>query len=286
MHKHENNSFQNLNRFSEKTPSPDTPSVPSESVDIKIETFNNREIKCKEELINWTLTMLGYPLVSVELTPEQFDVCISNAIQLYTKYASFPEKYVTLDFSNYDDSKGGMCLKPLNISYIKDISFIHPYGLGMTTSELAFGFSGYISNLKSWRHFSFVTMECALEFIELARRMLYPKPDWTFDNKSGMLKLYPAPNCHERGHFSGWAVATVEVEPKLEELYSEDIVKRLTLAYAKVLLGTIRSKYSNVSLPAGGTIDSSMKQEGEQEIKDAIDLIKTREGYGSIFYIA
>lgn len=298
------------------------PDLPTIHVDSGIETFNNRILTTKKALIDHVLTMLGYPLITIELTPTQFDVCVSNACQLYTKYATFQERYMTIDLSDYTED-GGINLKKHNISQVKDITFASPMQLGMTTSELAFGMSGFVSQQASWRNFSFVSIQILHEYKELAERMLFPKPDWTYNNITGMLTMYPPPwhmlerfggmymvgstnfycgrfnsqhcsTCTDQSRCHGGyrcgcipAIITVEIEPPLEELYSNDVIKTLTFGYAKILLGTIRSKFSNVTLPGGGTVDGeTLRREGQEAIDGAVEMIRSTSSYGNQFFIA
>ena len=254
------------------------------------------EEKAKAALIQDVLLELGAPLVTVELTQDQLDHCIEDAILIYTKYASFPPQYLGIDLLDYEDDKG-INLKKFNIAVINDIAFSPTFGFGMSTSELAFGYSGYISHMPIWRPYSFVGLQCMNELKELAQRMLAPVPDWTYIPQTGELKLIPEPRFFYKNLWANYrvipgkhhghipAVIECEIEPPLWQLYSNEYVRRLVAAHAKILLGTIRSKYSNISLPGGGQLDgAALKQEGAAEEKELIDNIR-QESYGNHFMI-
>ena len=60
----------------------------------------------------------------------------------------------------------------------------------------------------------------------------------------------------------------------------------MILAECKILLGTIRKKFASVQLIGGGTIDTSIGDEGKEEKQAALgDLIKS-ESRGQCCYIA
>ena len=276
------------------------PDIPTINVETGIETYNNRITTTKDLLINDILVKLGYPLVTVELTESQLDICISNALHTYTKYATFPDRYLMVDLHTYEENQG-INLKKLNISVVKDIELLPPMYMGMSTSELSFGMAGQISQMGSWHHFSFVSLQLMHEFREMARRMLWPKPDWTFNNVTGQLLMYPSPQNYMYGgrhkymstgnqrskHCKVPSVFTVEIEPPLEELYSTDAVKQLTFGYAKMLLGTIRSKFQNVSLPGGAVVSGEVfRTEGQAAVTEAINEIRKTESIGNMFIIA
>lgn len=286
-----------INNFEGSEPDQYSPDIPTVSVDTGIETFNNRLLTTKKALIDYILMLLGYPLITVELTSDQFDCCISNACHTYTKYATFPERYLCVDLAGYTP-EGGLNLKRFNISAVKDINLVPPMGFGTSTSELAFGMAGYISQQSNWSNFSFVSLAALHEFRDLAERMLYPKPDWTFNNVTGNLLMYPSPinafNRNSGKYMVGGnnnqcqipAVITVEIEPPMEELFSNDAVKMLTFGYAKMILGTVRAKFSNVSLPGGATISGEdMRREGQEAVDKGIDMIKAHESFGNQFII-
>jgi len=69
---------------------------------------------------------------------------------------------------------------------------------------------------------------------------------------------------------------TCNQEPPIEEYYGNEYCRRLILAECKILLGTIRRKFSSVQLIGGGTIDTSIGDEGKEEKQAALeDLIKS-----------
>lgn len=266
------------------TPPPSTPTL--DLSDVQVETYNNPTVTSKDILIKHILTALGYPLVTVELTPSQFEYCISRALAVYTKYASFGEKYIMVNLRDYDHENGYLDIKKYNISSIKDISFCQRHH-GYTTSDL-FGRYGIWGMFGNGFAGNFITRQAAHEYLELARRWAAKKPDWTFNNKTGQLILHPAPGV---GVVPSWqhdfmpAIITCEIEPPLEELYSNEYVQRLALANAKILLGEIRGKFTGISLPGGGGVSTALKDEGTKELAALIASIRKDESFGNFFYI-
>lgn len=71
----------------------------------------------------------------------------------------------------------------------------------------------------------------------------------------------PEPHAHR----DRYILLTCNVQPPVEEYYGNEYVRRLVLAEAKILLGTVRKKYSSVQLIGGGTIDTTIGDEGREE---------------------
>jgi hypothetical protein len=62
-----------------------------------------------------------------------------------------------------------------------------------------------------------------------------------------------------------YILLTCNVEPPMEEYYGNDVVLKLALAEAKMLLGTIRKKFQGTALLGGGTLDTEIYNEGKDE---------------------
>lgn len=71
-----------------------------------LNTWLNPSVQTLDQLKSWILIKLGAPTQTVELSPEQLDVCIADAIQLYSKYAWRPPQYLKLDVKDYKPGKG------------------------------------------------------------------------------------------------------------------------------------------------------------------------------------
>lgn len=277
-------------------------------VDAK-STFLNPAIDSKKKLMDWVLTMLGAPLVTVELNEKQFDAIIGDALELYSKYAYFGDKYLLLDLNWYEHGKG-LDTSRWRITSVKDISTTRDTLYGVAMSDPFFGFNAWLNggNGAGWGFAggilggggvgnvngfgwnwggAFVSYQCAQEFLQLAHKMTGMNPDFSFDRLHQRLFIYPEPRrcggpLGAKRH--RWILLTCEVEPTPEELYGNNYLKRIVLAKAKILLGTIRSKFQNVQLVGGGSIDTSIKEEGQAELDKILEEIRQDEGNGNLWY--
>ena len=84
----------------QETPLKDYPKYEEVHVDDK-STFLHPAMTSKHELIDWVMSMLGYPLVTIELRENHYNTAIQNALMLYTKYATFPRKYILKSSRQY-----------------------------------------------------------------------------------------------------------------------------------------------------------------------------------------
>ena len=73
---------------------------------------------------------------------------------------------------------------------------------------------------------------------------------------------------------------TCKCEPQIESYYGNEYVRRLVLAEAKILLGTIRKKFSSIQLIGGGQIDTTIGDEGREEKQQILENIQKDESQG------
>ena len=111
--------------------------------------------------------------------------------------------------------------------------------------------------------------------------MMGSNPDWSYDEYTGILKLMPEPRCGNQ-----CILLTCNRQLPLERYYGNEFVKRICLAKAKILLGTIRKKFQNVPLPGGGSIDTSIGEEGKAELDKIEEEIIRSESKGQFFVLS
>jgi len=107
-------------------------------------------------------------------------------------------------------------------------------------------------------------------------------PQYRYYQNTKRLVLTPAPHPGKKDNF---ILITCESEPPLEELCGNEYVKALSLAYAKIILGNVRKKFQNVQLLGGGTVDTSIGDEGREELDKLLEEIRTSESFGNLYCI-
>ena len=265
-----------------------------ESKEFDIEatsTFLNPGVKELKQLKEWILTSLGWPTLTVELTDSQLNAAIANGIRTFSKYHYEPPKYLMLNLKFYKPGVG-IDLSKFNVMSVRDIGFqrdnMMGYGMDMFFSPYAFfgqgGFSPFFGSGNANMVGSWVTWQNMNEFFDLAKRMTGSNPDFQYNRFTKILTLIPEP--HDAGHSDHFVVAECNCEPPLSEYYSNDTCMRLCLAESKILLGIIRKKYQNVQLPGGGTIDTSIGDEGKEERDKIIEDIMKVESKGQYFCLS
>lgn len=254
-------------------------------------TWIDPGVKELKQLKEWILTSLGWPTLTVELTDSQLNTAIANAIRLFSKYHYEPPRYLMLNLKFYKPHIG-IDLTQFKVMGVKDIGFqrdnMMGYGMDMFFSPYAFfgqgGFSPFFGSGNANMVGSWVTWQNMNEFFDLSKRMMGSNPDWNYNRFTKMLTLMPEP--HDIGTRDHFIIAECNCEPPLIEYYSNDTCMRLCLAEAKILLGIIRKKFSNVQLIGGGTIDTEIGAEGKEERDKIIEDIMRVESKGQSFFLS
>jgi hypothetical protein len=80
--------------------------------------------------------------------------------------------------------------------------------------------------------------------------------------------MYPQPN---KNRFYG--VISCYVERPIRDIVKEQWVYQYALALSKITIGRVRSKFGNISLLGGGSLNYDLLREGLEEKKDLEKLL-------------
>jgi hypothetical protein len=223
-------------------------------------------VKTREQFKTWILTMLGSPLITIELHDEQLEVAINNAVEEYTKFIAQEQEYMSLDLRYYVQDVGFTL--PGNVT---GVFTLYDQDINSQSVNMLFSVPNAMWNAGMWPTMlgggamsggSWINYEVAMQYVELSRRMVGGGFQFEFNPRTQQLKLYPDPT---RETLQGWLIIGVyTIRPEVQQ-YGESWCRRYALAVAKEMLGRVRSKFSGVQLLGGGTVDTSVLEEGRSE---------------------
>ena len=264
---------------------------------IEKSSYLHPYIRNIDDLIAWGITKLGGEyddntggLQNVELSKRMIQVCVADAIEKYTKFASFDIQDIVVPLDGYVRGKG-LDLSQYNIADIHDISFKRDallYGFGndlffgtgaMLQSYAGAGVFPFFNNVGTTNG-SWIGLHNLHEHLEMINRLTGSCPQYRYFKSTKILKITPEPRI--KPGRENVILITCEVEPPPEELYGNEYVKRLFLALLKIQLGIVRKKFGSVQLPGGGTIDTEIGQEGKEEFDKAMEELRSSESFGNI----
>lgn len=236
---------------------------------------------------SWIWSMLGYPIVRVELSEEMVTNCINMAIDKFMYYQT-PEPdwaYGTLGTNTYEILLDDLKLPngtPVSITKRQIIEVAYqPYNdlfAQLTGSGMDFFLTYYMQGSGG----SFLSdFYMALGYKDDMERTLGINPSYEIishlqpnGSVKDAIRLYPRPqNAVKVGVKFSRTLTQAEVD-------NQTWIRKYALAWAKEQLGRIRSKYSSLPSPTGETtLDGSTllaeaQQEKEALVQELIGLVE------------
>lgn len=256
-------------------------------------TYSSFVIQNKPDLCEWILRKLGSPLVTVELTSDQLDDAINEAVEEFTKYVNQERQWLALQLDTYDEVSGFILPENcIGVFALNGQGILGGSSGGINTlfsvgNQLANSgnFGGVGGNAAGFAE-SWITYEAALQHIELIKRMTASEFRFEFNVRSKSLTLIPNPVKQAAPQIpKGTVVVGCNTIREESQQYGESWVKRYALALSKITLGLIRAKFQGIQLLGGGVLDTSIKEEGIQE-RDALkEELKETEGSFMNFWV-
>ncbi len=248
-------------------------------------TYASFKIKNIEKLKNWILYKLGYPTIMVEITEDQLEFCITDALEYFTKWVNYDETMIALDLTQYEEGVGFKLPNEIvNVFHIDEttersgITNLGSLENVMVNYGLLPGTMASMGLMGGWLDY-----ECSMQAIKFAKEMAGKfKFNFYFNEQSKILTLFPDP---KKSNWSGHVILRCEYVRDKEYLYGEDFVKRLALAYAKKIVGKVRTKFTGVNFPGGGSLSEDLLSEGKEEEEKLHEEIRSTYAGITAFFI-
>lgn len=198
---------------------------------------------------------LGWPQVCVELTEEQFNIAIDNALDEFRRRAdnAYTHRHILFTLksgqSNYYLNDPRMKTdKIVNIMKIHRVSQLGINSLGGTENIFA---QPFVQQFYNGTQVDLVSIHLMANLAETFEKIFAGNITYTWDEASRQMTIYrEVSNAQER------VVLEVVMERTEQELLADRWAKQWLQGWAhaelKEMLGMIRSKYSSVAGPNGG----------------------------------
>jgi len=228
----------------------------------------------REEIQQFVLTNLGYPIVSVELAPEQIGQAIDMAIQEYLSMGSAEIDYAELPWagSNIFDL-------PKDVGTVKNVVYSIPFQAAAGSTEDIFSFAVYASPFgPNYTNFVHAAGNLGVFFEYLQNRNRVIGNEVTFKVVDNQLYVWPYPkNVPVIIEYSKNAFGITDLDNKAistSNSWGIQWIRRMTLAICKGMLGKVRGKFSSVS--GGPGTESQTLNAAELTAESKEELIALR----------
>jgi hypothetical protein len=236
------------------------------------------------QIKDYVLLMLGAPVISIELDQQQLDACVDLSLQVLEDYA--PREYFQLYV--FLTSPGKSIYKmPPEVGYIRNISYKDVPTFNFSASDLGgaipleyFYPGGAYNSIQGgmmnpmqpiWGNMG----EWVLykQYEQMYSNIASNTGGWEWHGSYDQIKIYPIPM---RSH----SVIVHYIQKNKDWNRVTQAMQEGAIAFAKIMLGRIRSKIKNPPGPNGGVqLDGdTILAEGLQEKKDWEERLLTRFG--------
>ena len=227
--------------------------------------------KNKQEFTNFIKRKLGEPFVQIEVSPEQFDDIIDQALLFYTEniFEGQKNKILILDTvsGQLEYNLGQQINNLYSVTEVIDVNIfgnLYPTTFGLTQQDIDFLFS--LGRLEAG---SLVDFEVALQNISAIREVILPKIQWDFNFNTGIFRLEtePPPNVNSINRLGIVCSVLLDYDGSGSGKYwSNNFFIDYATALAKIQWGTNMKKFSGFNIPGGGQVNAQeIYQEGKDE---------------------
>jgi len=266
----------------------------------------------KSDLAERILRRLGYPMIKVELDPQQIYDAIDYARDKFIKWAvgnAIQDTFFTLMLS------GGQSVYDLDAGVVDVVNYIDEGDAAGGINTL-FTIENYLYNrgifdpVLNNMEGGYISYHLALDFLKTADRYSVTKFGWRYHHFTNQLEIIPAPDTGNtlsvynatggiievdspgfalvRAYMiegstitNGWSVGDSD-----EQIYGSTWILDFATAECKITLGRIRNKFGNFAAMGntGISLDGSdLIAEGKEEKEQLRESLKNEEvyeGYG------
>lgn len=228
--------------------------------------------KANEQLKFHILSMLGHPVVNVEITEGQIEQIIRSTHDFISMYFPLEEKYSFI----YTTPLQSEYPIPSDAYWVSEVIW-HP---GTSSIQNIFSIEYILFNAANITGYQSLVSDFHMirDYQKFANRVLGLEGKWEYlpgnDASEDRFKLYPVP----KGAFPV-IVRYLPVVTNYKSPQAKEIAYRVMVARAKEMVGMARRKVSSVQGPEGGNLTSDGealvtegKAEYEQCVKDAMAL--------------
>lgn len=256
----------------------------SDPLDVKLLGPRKQRSKVISQIKDYVLLMLGAPVIRIELDDQQLDAAVDLSLQIFEEYA--PREYFQYYVFQTQPGKSVYTMPP-DVGYIRNVFYKQVPNFNFSASDLGgslpieyFYPGGAYSSIQGgmidpmqpiWGRAGEWTLYKQYE--QTYTNLSSNTGGWEWIGNYDTIKVYPIPM---RSH----SVIVNYVQKNKDWNRVTAAMQEGAIAFAKIMLGRIRSKIKNPPGPGGGIqLDGdTILTEGLQEKKDWEERLLTRWG--------
>lgn len=243
----------------------------------------------RQTLIDYCLRKLGVPVIEINVSPDQIEDCVDDAIQIYQDFHSdgTMRTYLSHQVTTQDLANGYITLDP-RINYVSALFPINGgfAGGGMFSIKYQFMLNDVTSLYNMVGDLAYY--EQMQQYFSLLEMQLNGTPQVQFVRR--MNRLYVWGDTVDGDIKVGdYIVAEVyqSVDPQEAlSVYNDRFIKSYTTALIKQRWGSTLSKFEGVQLPGGVTLNGNLiYEQATEELKELKESLRLEGELPIDFYV-
>ena len=232
----------------------------------------------REELKKYCLRSLGSPLINIDVSNEQMEDRIDEAIAYFREYYfdGIEKVYLKHQLTQTDIDNQYIQLP----DHVWSINRIFPFPTSSSSSQLNIFDLQYqlrMNDLRDLTSTSMIYYQQVMSHISLIDYLLNTQKQFRFNKLNGKLYIDDRWDANRGLGLGQWLIfdAYTALDPaESPKLWNERLFKEYTTALFKRQWGSNLSKYQGITLPGGITLDGQrILDEGKQEMEQIEEQI-------------
>lgn len=236
----------------------------------------------REELREYCLTKLGEPVIQINVSDEQVNDRIDDALQFFAEYhfdgveKTYLRHVVTDAEFNYGQTSGVLVLPiPDNVLAVTKI-----FSLNDTFTENFFDakYQMVLSDITNWGSLDLIGYDVTRRWYDLMSHMLDPPPRYEFNYVKNKIDIFVQGNdgFYQNSNvlIEAYAILNPDTYPKI---WNDRYLKMYAAALIKQQWGANLSKYGAIQMPGGVELrGGDIYNEATQEVKEIEEQMELR----------
>lgn len=221
-------------------------------------------VSSKNGLIDYVKKRCGYPVVNVEVTDDQIEIAIQEAIE---RYITFAEGGIQMRFKELEIVEGQ---NEYNLGFdVNAILQVYDYDTSIVEYESPFPDKVVPNMLASQPGTGdMLTLELSRQQITTIDYMLRRKTIWDYNPTTNILYLPEIPSSNKLGLIY---YQKTDYSDETSNIYDHNWIKNYSYAMTLIQWGINLQKFEGSLLPSGLTVNAAAYSEKGENLKEKLD---------------
>lgn len=226
----------------------------------------------REQLKDYALRKLGHPVIEINVSDLQLDDRLDDALQFFADYHfDGVEKAFFRHTITPAEAASGATQGYIEIDVPQNVqSVIRVFSINDNFAENFFDvkYQAVLNDIYEWGHMDLIGYDITRRYYSLLDFMLDPEPRYEFSRVKNKLRIYAQDENFVTGLIVLFEVYAI-LDPQIyTEIYNDRLLKKYVTALFKHQWGSNLSKYDNIQLPGGNTLNGQqILDSAQQEIE-------------------